>query len=81
MIYIIYFIEIVFTALPTENPYEFKVDSRKVTREITTMNHDEAMQQYAKAKALAPYNGWTDVKLDSLIICKPETKKVSKDKP
>lgn len=81
MIYIIYFIEIAFTALPTEVPYEFKVESRKVSREITTLNRDEAYQNFAKVKALAPYNNWTEVKLDSLIICKPDTKKSNKNNP
>jgi hypothetical protein len=74
MIYIIYFFLIEYKALPTENNSVFEVKGAKVYKEMMFTRRDEAEVNFAKTKALAPYNGWQDVKLDSFTICKPPAK-------
>lgn len=74
MIYIIYFFLIEYKALPTESGLTFAVSSAKVYKEQLFTRRDEAEVNFAKTKALAPYNGWQDVKLDSFTICKPPAK-------
>lgn len=80
MIYIIYFTFLEFVAIPTEAPNQFKVESRKVSKEMMFTRRDEAEANYAKTQALAPWNRWEGVTLDSFTICKPPAK-VNKNKP
>ncbi len=74
----LYYLVIVFwqyTAVPTNDPTTFTVSVREAETVTLLLNREEAHTQYAKAKALSPYLGYIDVRLDSNSICPPPPKK------
>lgn len=73
----LYYLIIVFwqyTAVPTSDPRTFTVSVREAETVTILLNREEALTQYAKARALGPYLGYIDVRLDSNSICPPPKK-------
>lgn len=63
-----------YSAIPTPDPTTFTVSVRETETVTLLLNRSEALTQYSKARALAPYLGYIDVKLDSNSICPPPKK-------
>lgn len=75
MLYYLVILAYQYTAVPTADPHTFTVSVREVETVNLILSQSEAHTQYAKAKALAPYLGYIEVRLDSNSICPPPPKK------
>jgi hypothetical protein len=77
IIYLVLVVSIQFTAVRNEGG-AIEVKSFEKTEEHTFYNRSEAIDVKQKYDALAPYLGYKSVTLDSLYICKADTKKTPK---
>lgn len=74
MLYYLIIVLYQYTAVPTESPTTFTVSVHETETVTLLLSRSEALTQYHKARALAPYLGYINVKLDSNSICPPPKK-------
>lgn len=70
MIYLVWYVILEFTAVQTETPQVFTVQEREVTREQMYISKEEAVLNYARLSALAPYVGIKKIRIDTLFLSK-----------
>lgn len=77
IIYLVVVTAIHFTAVRNEGGV-IEVKSYEKTEEHSFLSRSDAIDMYQKHQALSPYLGYKKVELDSVYICKADTKKTPK---